>query len=139
MLVASSASAFKRRVGGLKKWINKNYILKKNSSHVKSQNATYSNAPLRINEQNNSEEVGTSHLLLRRQDGTSVLKLCNSPLVWDYIHFALWGETGDQDTSKIKVWVANWTLACLVKVQFNQKKERKEKKARRMDGWMDGH
>lgn len=58
--------------------------------------------PLRINEQNNSKEVGTSHLLLRSQDGTSVLKLCNSPMVWDYIHFALRGVAGDQDTKKQK-------------------------------------
>lgn len=54
----------------------------------------------RISEQNNSKEVGTSHLLPHRQNGTSVLKLCNTPMVWDYIHFALAGETRDQDTQK---------------------------------------
>lgn len=56
----------------------------------------------RINEPNNSKEVGISHLLPHRQDGTSVFKLCNTPMVWDCIDCALRGETWDQKSEKKK-------------------------------------
>ena len=75
----------------------------------------------KINEQNNSEEVGTSHPLPRGQDGTSAFfkKLCNSPMVWDYI--LLCPQRGDREIKtlacwekKKKVWVVDWALFWLL-------------------------
>lgn len=78
-----------------------------------------------IMSKNNSEEVGTSHPLPRRQDGTWVFKLCNSPMVWDYIHSALGGETADQNTQKLKVWVDHSAPLGDVKVHKSEKQEGK--------------
>ena len=65
----------------------------------------------KINEQNNSEEVGTSHPLPRGQDGTSAFfkKLCNSPMVWDYI--LLCPQRGDREIKTLACWEKKKSLS----------------------------
>lgn len=70
--------------------------------------------------------MGTSHLLLRRQDGTSVLKLCNSPMVWDYIHFALGGETRirNEKSEWLIERVSGWWRGAETQVRGKKKKKK---------------
>lgn len=71
-----------------------------------------SQAHKRCTSKTTAKGVGTPHPLLRSNDGTSVWKLCNNPIMWDYSHFALRG--GDRGIQFYSPSLRGWFDATLI-------------------------